>query len=53
MPKGNSEEGELIDLPIEELNVTLHLYTLYYNEDQNGNPCEFFGTLADELKQYQ
>ncbi len=53
MPKGNSEEGELIDLLIEDLNVTLHLYTLYYNEDQNGNPCEFFGTLADELKQYQ
>ena len=53
MPEGNSKEGELIDLPIEELNVTLHLYTLYYKEDKNGNPCKFFGTLANELKPYQ
>ena len=49
MPKGNSGEGELNELTIEELNVTLHPYTLYYKEDKNGNPCEFVGTLVKEL----
>lgn len=50
MPEGNSDEGELNELPIEDLNVTLHLYTLYYKQDKNGNPCGFSGTLANELE---
>ena len=53
MPEGPSGEGSLEDIPLEELNVTLHLYTLYYKEDQKGNPCEFVGTLVNELKKYQ
>ena len=53
MPEGHSEEGELDDLTIDELNVKLHLYTLYYKADSKGNPCEFLGTLVDELKPYQ
>ena len=53
MPEGSSGEGSLEDIPLEELNITLHLYTLYYKEDQKGNPCEFVGTLVNELKKYQ
>lgn len=53
MPEGSSGEGELNELMIEELNVTLHPYTLYYNEDKNGNPCEFVGTLVKELTHNQ
>lgn len=53
MPIGTSNEGSLDDIELRELNVTLHLYTLYYKEDRNGNPCEFVGTLVNELKKYQ
>lgn len=49
MPEGSSGEGDLGELPVEGLNVTLHLYTLYYKTDENGNPCGFVGTLVDEL----
>ena len=49
MPEGSSGEGDLGKLPVEGLNVTLHLYTLYYKTDEKGNPCEFVGTLVDEL----
>lgn len=51
MPEGSSGEGDLKDLELEDLNVTLHLYTLYYKTDENGNPCGFVGTLVDELNQ--
>lgn len=50
MPEGSSGEGGLSDLELKDLNVTLHLYTLYYKTDEKGNPCEFVGTLVDELK---
>ncbi len=50
MPEGYTEEGDLNDLQIDDLNVSLHLYTLYYKTDHKGNPCEFVGTLVDELK---
>ena len=48
MPEGSSGEGDLSDLELKDLNVTLHLYTLYYKTDEKGNPCEFVGTLVDE-----
>ena len=50
MPIGESEEGHLDDIDIPELNTTLHLYTLYYDTDINGNPCSFAGTLTDAIK---
>ena len=50
MPEGSSGEGDLSELELEDLDVTLHLYTLYYKTDEKGNPCEFAGTLVDELK---
>lgn len=53
MPEGTSGEGSLEEIPLKELNVTLHLYSLYYKEDKKGNPCEFVGTLVKELKKYQ
>lgn len=49
MPEGSSGEGDLSNLELEDLNVTLHLYTLYYKTDKKGNPCGFVGTLVNEL----
>ncbi len=50
MPEGSSGEGDLNNMEIEDLNVTLHPYTLYYKTDEKGNPCEFVGSLVNELK---
>lgn len=50
MPKeGGSEEGELLPIDIPNLNTTFHLYTLYYDVDKNGNPCNFSGTLTTDI----
>ena len=49
MPEGTSEEGDLANIEIEELNVTLHLYTLYYKRDKDGNPDSFSGTLTEAI----
>lgn len=49
MPEGTSEEGDLANIEIEELNVTLHLYTLYYKRDKDGNPDSFSGTLTKAI----
>lgn len=49
MPEGLSKEGDLSTIELEGLNTTLHLYTLYYNKDENGNPKEFSGTLKEAL----
>lgn len=49
MPEGLSQEGDLSTIELEELNTTLHLYTLYYSKDENGNPKEFSGTLKEAL----
>lgn len=49
MPEGTSEEGELADIKIKELNVILHLYTLYYKRDKDGNPDSFSGTLIKDM----
>ena len=49
MPQGESHEGDMTDIPLKELNTTLHLYTLYYSKDKNGNPKEFFGSLKEAL----
>lgn len=51
MPEGTSEEGDLADIPISEVNATLHLYTLYYTKDANGNPDSFSGTLIKDMKE--
>lgn len=51
MPEGTSEEGDLADIPIPEVNATLHLYTLYYTKDANGNPDSFSGTLIKDMKE--
>ncbi len=51
MPEGTSEEGELHDIHIDELNVTLHLYTMYYHKDETReNPIAFSGTFPAALK---
>ncbi len=49
MPQGDSHEGDMSDIYLKGLNATLHLYTLYYTKDKNGNPKEFFGSLKDAL----
>lgn len=50
MPKGNSNEGCLNDIAIKELNATLHLYTLYYGVNTEGNPNNLEGTFVTTLK---
>lgn len=49
MPEGTSEEGDLNPIPIPEANATLHLYTLYYKRDKDGNPDSFSGTLIKDM----
>lgn len=49
MPGGDTQEGELTTIDLPKLNVSLHPHTLYFNTDTNGNPCEFYGTLQNEL----
>ncbi len=45
MPSGDSSEGIMDDIETDKLfpklhlNTTLHLYTLYYKTDAQGNPC--------------
>ena len=50
MPKGNSNEGSLDDIAIKELNATLHLDTLYYSVNTEGNPNNLEGTFVKTLK---
>lgn len=50
MPEGQSTEGNLDSIEVEDCNVTLHLFTLYYSEDKDGNPEKFSGSLLDEIK---
>lgn len=50
MPIGSSKEGELSPIELNELNITLHPYTLYFSTDANGNPDKFSGTLAKDIK---
>ena len=49
MPSGDTQKGELTTIDLPELNVSLHPYTLYFDIDDNGNPCAFNGTLQEEL----
>ena len=42
-------EGSLKDISIENLNTTLHLFTLYFKEEKD-EIVEFTGTFADYLK---
>lgn len=46
-----TEEGELDEIPVNGLNVNLIPRTLYFNKDENenGNPTSFYGTLKDNL----
>lgn len=48
--EGKSEEGDLKEIEIPEANAILHLYTLYYTKDADGNPVSFSGTLTDAIK---
>lgn len=50
MPKGNSNEGSLNEIAIKELNATLHLYTLYYGVNTEGNPNNLEGKFDETLK---
>ena len=47
---GKSEEGEMAEIEVPGLNVTLHPYTLYYQVDKDGNPSSFQGTLTEVLQ---
>lgn len=50
MPKeGGSEEGDLLPIDIPALSTTFYLYTLYYDVDRDGNPCNFSGTLTKDI----
>ena len=49
MPEGDSEEGSMDVIKIEELNVTLVPYTLYFKKNNDGNPKKFYGTLKEAL----
>lgn len=49
MPEGDSKEGSMEEIRIDELNVTIKPYTLYYKMDKNGNPMSFGGTLKETL----
>lgn len=49
MPKGNSEQGYLGELEVEELGVTLNLHSLYYTLN-NDNTIKFSGTLPEVLR---
>lgn len=51
MPEGTSKEGNLADIPIPEVNATLHLFTLYYKRNKDGNPESFSGTLTEAIMQ--
>lgn len=50
MHKEDTKEGSFEDITIKELKVTFHLYSLYYETDEKGNPIRFTGTLKDVLK---
>ena len=50
-PRKPDEEGCLDDIWIGGLNVTFHLYTLYYTLDAQGDIASFSGTLKDDLKE--
>lgn len=47
--KGCGCEGELDEIPIEELNVKLIPQTLYFKMDENMNPVQFSGTFKENL----
>lgn len=47
--KGCGCEGELDEIPIEELNVKLIPQTLYFKMDENMNPIQFSGTFKENL----
>ena len=52
MPKGNSEEGDLETiLEVKGLGkkIYIHPYSLYFEQDNNGNPISFYGTLINEI----
>ena len=50
MPKGNSQEGSLTPIKIDNF-VTLHPYTLYYELNKDETVIkDFTGTLKDDLK---
>ena len=49
-PEELSEQGNLSEIVIDELKVTIHPQTLYYEKNKNdGNPQRFFGTLKETL----
>lgn len=52
MPKGNSNEGSLASIEVEQLpNTTFHLYTLYYDVNSEGNPNDLEGTFCEALRE--
>lgn len=52
MPKGNSNEGSLASIEVEQLpNTTFHLYTLYYDVNSEGNPNVLEGTFCEALRE--
>ena len=52
MPKGDSSEGSLASIEVEQLpNTTFHLYTLYYDVNSEGNPNDLEGTFCEALRE--
>ena len=47
--EGASRESEMDDIEVEDKNTTLHLYTLYYKTDNEGNPISFSGSLTEAI----
>lgn len=46
----SNENEDLCEIPIESLNTTLHLYSMYYERDDKGNPKSFSGSFIKYMK---
>lgn len=49
-PNISNENEDLCEIPIESLNTTLHLYSMYFERDNKGNPKSFSGSFFEYMK---
>lgn len=55
MPKGTTEEFCNMDIPLDELDTTLHCHSLYYDDDvfQKDETFIFSGTYPNQLRKWK
>ena len=55
MPQGTSEEFCDVDIPLDELDTTLHCHSLYYYDDvfQKNETFIFSGTYPNQLRKWK